>query len=146
MTTLTEHRQVPFDRRQIFDLVADVERYPAFLPRILASRIRHREGNTVHVDMLLGFGILRRRVASLGTLAPPSHIDIVSHDAPFARFALHWRFEPAENGGTNVALTADFDFRAPLWERLLAPYLKPEVQAIVDAFERRAKVVCVARS
>lgn len=146
MTTLTEHRQVPFDRRQIFDLVADVERYPAFLPRILASRIRHREGNTVHVDMLLGFGILRRRIASVGTLAPPAHIDIVSHDAPFARFALHWRFEPTPNGGTNVSLTADFAFRARLWERFLAPYLRSEMQAMVDAFERRANVICVARS
>ncbi len=144
MPNLTERRRIPFSQQQIFDMVADVEKYPAFLPRILASRVRHREGDAVYVDMLLGFGILRRRIGSIGVLSPPSRIDITSGDPPFRHLGLHWSFKPGTDGETVVALHAEFEFRSTLWQRLFDAYFKVEVAGMVDAFEGRARQIYAA--
>jgi coenzyme Q-binding protein COQ10 len=141
MPSHTETRRVPFAKQQIFALVADVENYPAFLPRVLASRIRRRSGHTVYVDMLLGFGILRRRIGSVGVLSPPSHIDITSGDPPFKHLGLHWLFKAGAGAETIVELRADFAFRSMLWQRLLDRYFEREVAAMADAFERRARQI-----
>ena len=138
MPSYVERRRVPYTRQQIFDLVVDVESYPDFLPHVLAARIRAREGNTVHVDMILGFGILRRRVSSIGVLAP-DRIDITSGDPPLRRFDLHWAFERLGVAETMVELRANLELRSKFWQTLLASYFKAEVAAMVDAFERRAR-------
>jgi coenzyme Q-binding protein COQ10 len=137
-----ERRRVPFDRQQVFDIVADIEKYPSFLPRVLASRIRRRAGNIVYVDMLLGFGILRRRIGSLGILSPPSRIDITSQDSPFKHLRLRWLFKSAAKAGTIIELRADFEFRSRLWQILLDAYFKAEVGAMADAFEHRVRRIC----
>ncbi len=55
MPTHAEKRVLPYTRAQLFDLVADVERYPEFLPWCLAARVRERSGNTITADLLIGF-------------------------------------------------------------------------------------------
>ena len=144
MPSHVERRNLPFAPRQMFDLVADVERYPEFLPHMLATRVTQRDGNTVHVDMLLGMGILQRRIGSVGVLHPTRRIDIISHDPPFKDFELHWRFEPAAPHGTTVELRGEFAFRSRFWQRLLDTYFAAEVVAMVEAFEQRARRVHAA--
>lgn len=125
----------------MFDLVADVENYPAFVPHMLASRIERRLGNTVHVEMLLGFGPLRRRIRSTGVLSPPRQIEIASHDAPLRRLNLRWTFETPRHGGTIVELRGAFELRSPFLQKLAARFFKAEVAAMADAFERRAALL-----
>ena len=66
MTSRTEHVHLKYTATQLFDLIADVERYPEFLPWVLAARIRRREGQTIWVDMTLGTRFLRRRFSTVG--------------------------------------------------------------------------------
>lgn len=133
-----ERRQVPYSRQQMFNLVLDVESYPAFVPHMLASRIERRIGNTVQVEMLLGFGPLRRRIRSSAILSPPRQIEIFSHDPPLRGFHLRWTFEPAGSSASVIELRAEFEVRSPWLQRFLAPYFKAEVAAMTNAFERRA--------
>jgi ribosome-associated toxin RatA of RatAB toxin-antitoxin module len=91
--------------------------------------------------MLLGFGILRRRIRSIGVLSPPRRIDITSGDAPFRHFNLCWTFERLAATETLVELSADFELRFKLWQRLLAASFPLEVAAMADSFERRARQV-----
>jgi len=141
MTAFTERRRLGFTRRQLFDLVADVARYPEFLPWILATRILCRERNTLSVEMLVGYTVLRQRFRSTGILDPPHRIDITSEDAPFRRLDQHWLFEPGANDGTIVEFRAEFDFRSRLWQVLLGPYFHDGMRRMVGAFERRAQQV-----
>jgi coenzyme Q-binding protein COQ10 len=142
MTAFSERRRLGFTRRQLFDLVADVERYPEFLPWIRTARILRREGKTLWVEMLVGPKFLRRRVRSKGVLHPPHRIDITSRDAPFKRLAQHWRFETARGGGAIVEFRAAFEFRSRLWEALLGPFYIEGSRRMVAAFERRAQETC----
>jgi len=141
MTAFVERRRLGFTQRQLFDLVADVERYPEFLPWILATRILCRTRNMVEMEMLVGYKFLRQRFRSRGVLDPPHRIDITSEDAPFRHLRQHWLFEPGASDGTTVEFRAEFDFRSRIWQVLLTQYFHDGMRRMVGAFERRAQQI-----
>ncbi|WP_374450144.1 type II toxin-antitoxin system RatA family toxin, partial [Stella sp.] len=64
MPTHAEQRLLPYSPEQLFDLVADIERYPEFLPWCVAARIRERTGELVVADLMIGFKMIRERFTS----------------------------------------------------------------------------------
>ena len=72
MPTHAEKRKLPYTQEQLFRLVAEVERYPDFLPWCLGSRIRKREGDVFWADLVIGFKVVRERFTSKVTLSPPT--------------------------------------------------------------------------
>jgi coenzyme Q-binding protein COQ10 len=72
--------------RQLFDLVADVARYPEFVPWVAAVEVPRDEGQSLWVDMTIGTSLLRRKFSIVAHLDPPHHIDISSRDPLFERF------------------------------------------------------------
>lgn len=83
---------------------------------------------------LLAFGLLRRRIRSVGILSPPSRIDIASADAPFKFFNLHWRFERSGENGAEIEFRAGFEFRRGIWHRLFAARVNRGLGAMVNVF------------
>ena len=81
MTRHREERMVRTPRAVLFDIVADVERYPEFLPMWRQVRIRQRRGNTYYTDQEIGLGPIRERFMTRTVLAPPEAIEITSEDA-----------------------------------------------------------------
>src|SRR3546814_14628246 len=71
MPTHAERRFLPYTQEQLFALVAEVERYPEFLPWCIAARIRSRQDNVVVADLVIGFKMVRERFTSRVTLDPP---------------------------------------------------------------------------
>jgi coenzyme Q-binding protein COQ10 len=125
----------------MFDLVADVESYPEFVPHLTAIRVVRRDTHEIEVDMLFALGVLRRRIRSIGTLRRPGRIDIASRDAPFRFFGFHWTFEAIGKQRTRVGFEAEFAFRNRIWQRLFAAYISQGLREMVDAFLRRADQV-----
>src|SRR5690625_6737870 len=87
MPTHAERRRLPYRPEQLYDLVADVERYPEFLPWCLGARIKRREGNTLIADLVIGFKMIRERFTSRVVLyddteAPNLRIDVTYVDGP----------------------------------------------------------------
>ncbi|HTQ82096.1 MAG TPA: type II toxin-antitoxin system RatA family toxin [Pseudolabrys sp.] len=134
-----ERAHSPYTATQLFDLVADVERYPQFLPWMLAARITRRHEDTLWVEMTMGTRLLRRTFSSMGKLERPHRIDITSHDPMFERFQQVWTFEPAADGGTNVEYRVDFKLRSGLLQGLLGGSLADRAPAMMQAFKRRAR-------
>lgn len=138
MTTYAVTRRTRYTRQQLFALVADVERYPEFVPFIVATRVDRRSPREAQVEMLFAFGILRRRIRSIGILTRPSRIDISSYDAPFRFFDFHWRFETVGKNASQVTFRAEFAFRNRLWQRLFAAEVGRGLHEMVEAFLHRA--------
>lgn len=136
-----ERRYLDYSTEQFFELVADVEKYPEFLPWILSCRIVTREGDVVWVDMVLGIGPLQQRFGSRAVLRRPYLIDITSNDAPFDSFDQRWQFSADEQGRTVVTYSYDFSLRSHVLELISATVLDQAVRTTVDAFERRARQV-----
>ncbi len=133
---------MPYQPRELFDLVADIERYPEFLPWCLASRIRRREGNTVTADLAVGFKMVRERFTSRVVLHDEAEehlrIDVSYIDGPFKYLNNHWLFLPDEKGCL-LDFYVDFEFRSRLLQKVMQPLFNEAVRRMVGAFEGRAK-------
>lgn len=139
MPTHAEQRVVPYTPEQIFDLVADVERYPQFLPWCIACRIRRHLGPDQFVaDLMIGFKVFREKFASEVTLNRPDRIDVVYRDGPFRYLNNHWNFRADEHGRCIIDFYIDFEFRSKTLQALIGKLFNEAVQRMVNAFEKRA--------
>ena len=134
-----EQRLVGYRPEQIFDLVADVERYPEFLPWIAATRIKRRDGNTLWVEMVVGASLLRRNFTAEALLERPARITICSRDALFEHYQQAWLLTPTEDGGTIVEFRTDFELRSRLLQVVMAEFLDHAATTMVSAFKHRAR-------
>jgi coenzyme Q-binding protein COQ10 len=142
MPTHSETRTLPYTAQQMFDLVADVESYPEFLPWTAAARIRSREEHGEHVvmlaDLVVSFKVFRERFGSRVTLWPGEmRIDTEYLDGPFKHMISRWGFRDVE-GGTEVSFFVDFEFRNRILQGAASVFFYEAMQRIVRAFERRA--------
>jgi len=139
MTTYAQRQHLKYSAAQLFDLVADVERYPEFMSWVTESRIRQRRDHSIVVEMTIAAGLLRKRFSSVGALHRPHRIDISSDDPLFDRFKQRWIFEPAAGGGTNVVeYHVDFKFRSRVLQMLMGAAFSDRAVATPAAFKRRA--------
>src|SRR3954454_15453386 len=138
MPTHAEKRVLPYKPEQMYDLVADIEKYPQFLPWCLAARIRKREGNVVYADLIIGFKMIRERFTSRVTLSPPDRIDVSYTEGPFSYLNNHWIFNPTEDGGCLIDFYVDFEFRSKMLQKIIGVLFNEAVRRMVTAFESRA--------
>jgi coenzyme Q-binding protein COQ10 len=138
MPNHAERRRLPFRPEQLFDLVADVERYPEFLPWCTGARIRERQGNVIIADLMIGFRMVRERFTSRVTLHRPDRIDVAYSDGPFRYLTNRWLFEPQPDGSTVVDFFVDFEFRSRMLQHLIGLLFTEAVRRMVAAFEGRA--------
>jgi len=139
MPTHAERRRLPYSPEQLFALVADIERYPEFLPWCVGARIRERTETTIVADLMIGFRMVRERFTSRVTLDPPRRIDVSYADGPFKYLDNHWIFEPQPDGGTVLDFYVDFEFRSRFLQKMIGMLFNEAVRRMVGAFETRAK-------
>ncbi len=144
MTTHSEKRKLPYSAQQMYELVADVERYPEFLPWTAAARIRKRmpfeQGEVMEADLVISFKVFRESFGSRVTLWPDKlRIDTEYIDGPFEHMRARWDFEDLEAGGCEVSFGVDFEFRNAMLRRVIGTVFNQAMQRIVRAFEKRAK-------
>src|SRR5664279_3531956 len=112
MPTRREQRHLRYTPPQLFDLVADVENYPKFLPGLVAVRVFRRQEDTMWIDMTIGLSIFEGRFTSKALLDRPRRIEISSDDPLFNEFHQRWTFEEAPDNGTLLAFETRFSFRS----------------------------------
>jgi len=137
MPTHAEKRLLPYRADQMYALVADIERYPEFLPWCVGARIRRRVDRLVVADLMIGYKMVREGFTSRVTLSPPRRIDVAYSDGPFHYLNNHWEFEPSENGCL-VDFYVDFEFRSRMLQKVISVLFNEAVRRMVSAFEERA--------
>ena len=139
MPTHAEHRLLPYTPEQLFDLVADVERYPEFLPWCLGARVRERTSDTITADLLIGFRLVRERFTSRVVLNRPQRIDVSYTEGPFRYLNNHWEFIPKPGGACLIDFYVDFEFRSRMLQKIIEVLFNEAVKRMVGAFEARAR-------
>jgi coenzyme Q-binding protein COQ10 len=139
MTTRTTRAHLIYTAAQVFDLVADVDQYPKFLPWFISAKVFRRKEQTIWVDLTMGTRLLHKRFTTVAQLERPTRIFIDSRDPLFERFEQNWTFEPAAEGGTNVEYRVDFKFRSRLLQILIETSLAERTVEMVSAYKRRAQ-------
>lgn len=146
MPTHAEKRKLPFTPEQMFDLVADVEQYPQFLPWCIATRIKSRfedgRANGVIADMAIGYKMFRERFTSVARFDRAAmRIDIEYREGPFKFLNNHWVFERDGKNGCAIDFYVDFEFHSQLLEKAITAVFNQAVQRMVSAFEKRAQAL-----
>ena len=137
MPTHAERRVLKHSPEQLFDLVAEVERYPEFLPWCKACRVKRREGTTVVADMAIGFKVFRETFTSRITTTPKTRIDVTYEDGPFKYLNNHWIFLEHPDG-CEIDFYVDFEFRSRILQAAIGAVFNEAVQRMIAAFETRA--------
>jgi len=146
MPTHAETRRVSYRPEQLFDLVADVEKYPIFLPWCVGARIRTRSETELVADLTIGFGPFRESFTSRVTLDRPERIRVRYENGPFRYLNNEWRFAPDPVGcphasGCKVNFFVDFEFRSRLLQAAIGVVFNEAVRRMVNAFLKRARDV-----
>ncbi|MDP7141967.1 MAG: type II toxin-antitoxin system RatA family toxin [Alphaproteobacteria bacterium] len=143
MTTHAEQRNLPYTPLQLFTLVAEVDKYPAFLPWCLASRITERDGDVFYADLVIGYKMLREKFSSRVTALKPDHIHVEYLDGPMQHLSNHWRFLEEEDGSCTIDFYVEFEFKNKLLQSVIETFFNEAVKKMVNAFEKRANELYV---
>jgi len=130
---------VPFPPEAMFDLVADVESYPQFLPGCSGAKVSVRDGDIVIGTVSLAQEPLRFQFSTRNVLDRPRCITMDLQDGPFRQLSGSWRFTPLGEGGCRVSLELAFAFDSRVAEALLGPPFEALCNRLVDAFVQRAR-------
>lgn len=141
----SESRDLPYKPQQMFDLVADVGRYPEFLPWCEAARVRARkpkgDAEEMLADLVIGFKVFRESFGSRVMLyRQDMKIDTEYLDGPFKYLVSTWKFSDRD-GGCCVHFDVDFEFRNRILQGAAGLFFNEAMQRIVRAFEERAKAL-----
>lgn len=132
----------------MFDLVADVERYPEFVPLCERLKVKRRvesgdDGVSILVaDMTVSYGPVRESFVSRVLLDRPRLSILVEYiDGPFSRLENLWRFESVGERATRVHFSIDYQFRNPALAALMGAMFDMAFRRFADAFETRADAI-----
>jgi coenzyme Q-binding protein COQ10 len=140
MKTHNETRRLPYSAEQMFDLVADVARYPEFLPWCLGARIREQQADMLLADLMIGFKMVREKFTSRVWLnRAERRIDVEYINGPFRQLKNHWTFHEEPGGGCRIEFFLEFEFSSAMLQKLIGVLFHEAVRRMVAAFEARAK-------
>jgi coenzyme Q-binding protein COQ10 len=148
MPSFRTTRRVPFTPRQMFDLVADVERYPEFLPLCEALVVKHRERqgamDVLVADMTVGYKAVRETFTSRVTLDPAQYAVLAQGTSdsrgPFRRLENRWHFRAAP-GGCEVDFSIAYEFKSMMLQMLVGALFDRAFRRYTSAFEERARAI-----
>ncbi len=147
MPQFASKRRVHHSATEMFDLVADVERYPEFVPLCGALKVRQRtqkpDGTEVIVaDMTVSFKLVREKFTSKVTLDRSNLKILVEYlQGPFSRLQNRWTFEPKNADICNVGFFIAYEFRSRMLAMLMGSMFDAAFQRFAAAFEKRADAI-----
>jgi coenzyme Q-binding protein COQ10 len=147
MPSFSSKRRVRHGASQMFDLVADVERYPEFVPLCKSLKIRRRtpkpDGTEIVVaDMTVAFNLVRQGFTSQVTLDRPNLKILVEYlQGPFSNLENRWSFEPKSEAECDVGFFLSYEFKSRMLAMLMGTMFDAAFQRFAAAFEKRADQV-----
>ena len=147
MPRFSTKRRVPHSASDMFDLVADVGKYPEFVPMCADMRVRSQtdkgDGVTVMVaTMTVAYKMIRQSYTSRATLDRPNLKILVEYlDGPFRRMQNRWTFDPMGDAACEVEFFIDYEFRSRTLAMLMGAVFDTVFRRMAAAFEKRAAEV-----
>ncbi len=147
MPQFSNKRRVRHSAEKMFDLVADVERYPEFVPMCHALKVRQRtqkpDGTEVIVtDMTVSFQVVRETFTSRVTLDKPNLKILVEYlQGPFSKLENRWTFEVKSENACDVGFFIAYEFKSRMLAVLMGAMFDAAFQRFAAAFEKRADAV-----
>jgi coenzyme Q-binding protein COQ10 len=147
MPQFSSKRRVQHSATQMFDLVADVERYPEFVPLCKSLKIRQRtpkpDGTEVVVcEMMVAFKLVQQAFTTKVTLDRPNmkiHVEYLQ--GPFSNLENRWSFEAKSDNACDVGFFLSYEFKSRMLAMLMGTMFDTAFQRFAAAFEKRADAI-----
>ena len=141
MPSIERSALIAFPALDVYGLVNDVERYPAFLPWCRDTEVLSRSETEVVARIDIAVRGRRETLVTRNRLTPTSAIALDMVEGPFRRFEGRWRFTPLGEAGCRVDLALSFELANRLVGAFAAPFIHRIADRVVDAFAARAREV-----
>ena len=147
MPRFSSKRPAHHSAQQMFDLVADVERYPEFVPLCQSLKVRQRTSaadgmEVVVADMTVSFKLVREAFTSRVTLDRPNLKIMVEYlKGPFSNLENRWSFEPRSETACDVGFFLSYEFKSRMLAILMGTMFDTAFQRFAAAFEKRADAI-----
>ena len=129
----------------MFSLVADIERYPRFLPWCRSATVHDRTPTVVTASLEVARGPFKKSFTTRNRMLDPERIDIELVDGPFSRLDGQWSFDAVAAQRCKVGFEMRFEISNRVVARVLAPVFEEIAKTMVDAFHGRAREVYGSR-
>ncbi|GAA5235104.1 type II toxin-antitoxin system RatA family toxin [Verticiella sediminum] len=131
---------VPYAPARMFELVADVESYPDFMPWCGGAQVLERTDDGMLASVTISFAGLRQSFTTRNTHDFPNSIHLTLVDGPFSRLDGHWEFQSLGDGeACKVVFTMEYAFAGRALELLVGPVFNRIATTFIDAFSQRAE-------
>ena len=130
---------VPHTPAQMFDLVADVQRYPEFVPWCASAELLARDDTSLTGRLEMAMGPLTGKLATRNELEPPRRMTLELVEGPFSDLQGEWLFKGLGDQGCQIDLTMRFAFSNPVKDLVLGAAFEQTCSRLVDAFVARAE-------
>ena len=141
MPAVSRSALIMHSAREMYDLVADVESYPEFLPWCSGARIVRQEGDIIEASLSLAKGALSYKFATRNRMVPGESIDMQLLEGPFSHLSGGWSFNALGDEGCKVSLDLDFELSSRLLQATVGPVFGKAMNKMVEAFCQRAEQI-----
>jgi len=138
MHTVQRSVLVPHSAAQMFDLVADVEKYPEFMPWCGGTQVQARDEHGMQASVTISFAGLRQTFTTRNTHRYPESIDLELVDGPFSALVGRWTFQPLDENACKVLFVLEYTFSNRALEAIVGPVFNRIASSFIDSFTKRA--------
>lgn len=137
-TKHTETKILPYSREVLYNIVANVEDYPNFIPWVSEVRALDRYDNTVEYELGVDFKIVKEKFSTRDTFYKNEAIEISLIQGPFSYLYNTWKFESIDANTTKITFFIEFEFKNKLLGAMFSNIFVQAQKKILDAFDKRA--------
>lgn len=141
MPRITRTAHVPYTAAEMYELVRDIESYPAFLPWCSDARVLEESETHQLATVAIAKSLKQSRFTTRNRLVPERSIHVSLVDGPFRRLEGSWRFTDVGESGCRADLEVEFTFASRLFATLMGPAFTRVCDSLVGAFLRRAEAL-----
>lgn len=131
---------VPHSASQMFDLVADVEKYPQFMPWCGGASVSNRDETGMQASITISLAGIKQTFTTRNTHQYPSCIELELVDGPFSALKGRWEFIPLSEDACKVLFTLNYAFSNRALETMVGPIFNRIATSFIDSFTQRAQV------
>jgi ribosome-associated toxin RatA of RatAB toxin-antitoxin module len=141
MTAISRSALLPYSAREMYDLVADIESYPQFLPWCSGAKILSQNDGHAVAAIDISYHKLHKAFTTRNTLRPARSMEMELLEGPFSHLHGFWRFEDLGDSNSRISFDIEFGFSNRVIGLALGPVFGKIADSLVDNFRRRATVV-----
>ena len=129
---------LPYSSAQMFDLVADVEKYPQFMPWCGGASVSQHDEHGMQASVTIALGGIKQTFTTRNLHDYPNKIELELVDGPFSMLQGEWLFHTLTEDACKVTFTLEYEFSSRTLETLVGPIFNRIATSFIDSFTQRA--------